>query len=238
MPDMERQGAANKRPSYLRGAAILSVSAILAKIIGAVFKIPLGNLLQNEDYALFSIAYSVYSMLLAISYSGIPVALSRLVSGSVELGETNQARRYFRVALPAFAAVGAAASLAMFLFAPELARFMNAPRAVLGIRVLSPAVFLCCVVSVYEGYSQGHSDMLPTALKQIIEVTSKLVFGLAIAWLMLRAGAPGEETAAGAITGVVFGLFLALPVLIVYKRRKTDRFARPRGEMLSKGRTL
>ncbi|MDR2502534.1 MAG: oligosaccharide flippase family protein, partial [Oscillospiraceae bacterium] len=208
-----------ERPSYLRGAAILGAAAVVAKIIGALFKIPLYNLLSDEATGDFNITYNVYALLLTISYAGIPVAMSRLVSTSRTLGNTRQMRKYFRVALPAFSVVGIAVSLVMFIFAGQFAALMEDPNAVYGIRMLSPAVFLCCVISVYEGYFQGHGDMLPTAVKQLIEVTSKLLFGLVIAWLLIRGGAPDEKVASGAITGVVFGLAIALPVLIGYKRR-------------------
>lgn len=211
--------SAPKERNYLKGAAILAVAAVAAKIIGAVFKIPLYNILSDEEVTRFNVTYQIYAVLLALSNSGIPVALSRLISVSVETGNTRQTQKYFRVALPAFACIGAAASLAMFIFAPQLASFMEDPLASLAIRVLSPAVFLCCVISVYEGYSQGHGFMVPTALKQIIEVTSKLVIGLSVAWLLMLRGFSSIVVPAGAISGVVVGLLLALPVLIIYKKR-------------------
>lgn len=112
-------------------------------------------------------------------------------------------------------------SILMFVFAPQLAEFMRDPAAALGIRVLSPAVFLCCVISVYEGFAQGHSDMMPTAVKQLLEVSSKLVVGMAAAIILLRSGFGSDIAAAGAIVGAVAGLVISFPVLMRYKRRKT-----------------
>ncbi|MDR0839299.1 MAG: polysaccharide biosynthesis protein, partial [Oscillospiraceae bacterium] len=207
--------------SFLKGAAILAAAAIIAKIVGALFKLPLYNLLGTDGTAHFNKTYQIYTLLLAISYSGIPVALSRLISASRETGNTRQTARYFKVALPAFALVGAVTSAVMFLFAPQLAAFMKDPQATTGIRVLSPAVFLCCVLSVYEGFAQGHEDMLPTAIKQLLEVFCKLLFGMAAAIILLRQGKSPETTAAGAITGVVVGLLISLPVLMHYKLKKS-----------------
>ncbi|MDR0446972.1 MAG: polysaccharide biosynthesis protein [Oscillospiraceae bacterium] len=214
-----------REKNYLKGAAILAASAVVSKLVGALFKIPLYNLLGTDGTAHFNKTYQIYTLLLAISYSGIPVALSRLISAAAETGRTRQIARYHRVALPAFAVVGAIVSALMLLFAPQLADFIKDPQATAGIRALSPAVLLCCIVSVYEGYSQGHGNMLPTAIKQFLEVTCKLVFGMAAAIILLRYGADSETTAAGAITGSVAGLAVALPVLIAYKRRRERRLA-------------
>ncbi|NLT15736.1 MAG: polysaccharide biosynthesis protein [Clostridiales bacterium] len=207
-----------KKQSYLKGAAILASTVIIAKIIGAVFKIPLYNLLGDSGTTNFALTYSIYALLLTISTSGIPVALSRQISAAASTGRPRQVKRYFSVALPAFAFIGAVFAMLMFVFAEQLAVLMGDDISA-GIRMLSPAVFFVCVVSVYEGYGQGHGNMLPTALKQIIEVTSKLLFGLAIAWWLLRQGRDMPIVAAGAISGVSIGLGIALVVLIVYKRK-------------------
>ena len=207
-----------KKQSYLKGAAILASTVIIAKIIGAVFKIPLYNLLGDSGTTNFALTYSIYALLLTISTSGIPVALSRQISSAAATGHPRQVKRYFSVALPAFAFVGAVFAVLMFVFAEQLAVLMGDDISA-GIRMLSPAVFFVCVVSVYEGYGQGHGNMLPTAVKQIIEVSSKLLFGLAIAWWLLKQGRDIPTVASGAISGVSIGLGIALVVLIIYKRK-------------------
>lgn len=209
----------SKQQSYMRGAAILAATAIISKIISAIFKIPLFNLIGDEGSGHFQVTYQVYTLLLTISTAGIPVALSRQISAASATGRPGLVRRYFSVALPAFAAVGLFFSGIMYFFADELARFMSNPQAATGLRVLSPAIFFVCVVSVFEGYGQGHQNMIPTAVKQLLEVTCKLVIGLIVAWFLLRQGATSAETAAGAISGVTVGLGLAVPVMAFLKRR-------------------
>ena len=221
----------------MKSAAILAVAAIAAKVIGALFKMPLYRMLGAEGTTHFNKTYQIYSLLLAISYSGIPVAMSRLISGSNERGETRQSERYFRVALPAFAVVGAVASIMMFAFAPQLAEFMRDPRATSGIRVLSPAVFLVCIISVFEGFAQGHSDMVPTAVKQLLEVSAKLIIGMAAAIILINRGAESDTAAAGAIVGAVAGLLIAFPVMLRYKRRKKREMV-PQGEVKTAAETL
>jgi stage V sporulation protein B len=208
-----------KKHNYLRGVAILGSTAILVKIIGAVYKLPLYNILDDEGAAHFQVAYQIYTLLLSISLSGIPVALSRLVAAARATDDMRGVRRYFSVALPAFSAVGLFFALAMFFASDSLASLLGDAHAAAGLRALAPGVFFCCVISVYEGYSQGFGNMGPTAAKQILEVSFKLIAGLTIAWLLLRAGYPSPSVAAGAISGASIGLAVALPVLVLFKRR-------------------
>ncbi len=211
----------SRRQSYIRGAAILSATAIIVKAIGFVYKIPLLNMLGDAGSSHFQVPYQIYAVLLAISTTGIPVALARLISSASSTGRPQQARRYFSVALPAFTVLGIIFSFLMFLLAPSLALLMKDAKAAAGIRALAPAVLFVCMVSVYEGYAQGHNDMIPTAAKQITEVTSKLIIGLAAAWWLLQNGYDAAIASAGAIAGVPIGLFIALLILVAHKK-KTD----------------
>jgi stage V sporulation protein B len=211
-----------KKQNYLRGAAILAVMAVIVKIISAIYKIPLFNLLSDEGAGIFQVTYGIYTLMITITTVGIPVALSRLVSAAAATGRTKLVKRYFSVALPAFAVVGIVVMAGMILFADNLAALMNTSNAAPGIRVLAPAVFFGCVVSIYRGYTQGHSNMIPTAVSQFLEAICKAVFGLAVAWVLIQQGFDTPIVSAGAIVGVTIGLGISIPVLIYFKR-KTDR---------------
>ena len=80
----------SKRNTFYGAAAILTVSTILVKIIGAIFKIPLIAILPEEAYGDFNGAYNIYSFFLTISTAGLPVALSKTVSECHTLGRENQ----------------------------------------------------------------------------------------------------------------------------------------------------
>jgi stage V sporulation protein B len=205
--------------NYKRGAAVLGATTVAAKLIGAVYKLPLLNILGDAGTAHFQVTYQIYAVLLAVSTTGIPVALSRLVSAALATDRPAQARRLFSVALPAFGLLGAVLMLAVFCFAGPLAALIGDTEAAAGIRVLSPAVLLVCLIAVYEGYAQGHRDTIPTSVKQFTEVLSKLVVGLSAAWWLLRRGSGSPAVAAGAISGVPVGLLLTLIILVFYKKK-------------------
>jgi stage V sporulation protein B len=211
-----------KKQSYLKGAAILAATAIAAKIISGLYKIPLFSLLDDNSAGYYQVAYNVYMFLAAITTAGIPVALSRLVSAASATGNKRLIKRYFSIALPAFTLVGIVIMVLIFFFADNLAQALNNAKAAAGIRILAPAVFFGCIIAVYRGFMQGHGNMVPTALTQMIEVICKAVFGLLIAWYLISNGFDNTTVSAGAIAGVSVGLGLGIPVLVYFKR-KTDR---------------
>jgi hypothetical protein len=75
-----------RRQSFLSGAMILTATIAVTKVIGALYKIPLGNLLDSEGMAHFYAAYNIYRLLLTLSTAGLPLALSRMVSEAEALG--------------------------------------------------------------------------------------------------------------------------------------------------------
>ena len=210
------------KQSYMRGAAILAATAVIAKIISGLYKIPLFSMLDNSTAGYYQVSYTIYMLLIAISTAGIPIALSRLVSSASAMNNKRLVRRYFSVSLPTFALLGLVLMLLVFRFADNLAGLFYTPNAASGIRILAPAIFFGCVVAVYRGYTQGHSNMLPTAVSQLIEVVCKIVFGLSLAWYLISNNYDNTAVAAGAIAGVAIGLAIGIPVLMYFKR-KTDR---------------
>lgn len=207
----------------MTGAAILAATVAITKVIGMVYKIPLYNLLGDEGTAHFSVMYNIYTFILTIATAGVPVALSRLISAARATSRPNQLRRYYNVGLVSFGAIGLLGAAVMVIFAQGLANFMNDPDVVPGIVALAPAVFFACIDAVLRGHSQGHNNMLPTAVSQIMEVMCKLVFGLAMAWYLKSRGYGLAVVAAGAIVGVTIGMALSVPVLSLMKRRYMAR---------------
>ena len=199
-----------KKNSFFGGAAILTAGIIIVKLIGALYKIPLGNILSDRGFADFNTAYDIYSLLIIISTGGLPVALSKMVSEANAQGRVNQVNRVFRLAAVAFCVLGTLSFIIMAVFPKQLAGLMNNSRSYWSILALSPAVFFICPMSALRGYFQGHSLMTPTAISQILEAMCKLVIGLVLASLIMRAGQDESLAAAGAILGVSVGVLLAM----------------------------
>lgn len=221
-------GNREQKSTFFGGAAILAVGIAIVKLIGALYKIPLGNILDDEGFGHFNNAYVIYNLLLMVSTAGLPVALSKSISEASTLGRRNQVHRIFNVALVTFFVLGTISFAVMFALAQPLADLQGDGAAVQAVRAIAPACFFVCVLSTFRGYAQGHGNMVPTAVSQIIEALGKLVIGLALSWVLVRAGASSADAAAGAIFGVTCGAGICLIYLIVeHVHRRRSEPGRP-----------
>ena len=212
-----------KKQTFLGATATLGLAVIVVKVIGALYKIPLNNILGDEGVTYFNASYKIYSFLLSLSTAGLPVALSKLVAESRALGKYNQSRKLLRLALLLFTAIGAVGTAIMFCFTEQLAALMNNSLAYAPIKALSFSVVCVCMMSAFRGYTQGCENMVPSAVSQVIEAVFKLVVGLALAWYFVDAGLGLDMGAAGAILGVTISTVLALGYMIVsHLRHRND----------------
>ncbi len=212
----------SNKTTFFGGVATLATGVIIVKIIGALYKIPLANILGDTGYSYFTTAYNIYNVLLTISTAGLPVALSRAVSQADAQKRYNQVNKVFRVALIIFLVLGSLGAAIMFFGARPITNGIGSPGAYYSVRALAPATLCVCCMASFRGYFQGHGNMAPTSISQIIEAAIKLVIGLSLAYVLARQSM--ELSSAGAITGVTLGTVVALCFLIVtFTRQKESR---------------
>lgn len=171
--------AERKKQSLLTGAGVLAIATVVVKLIGALYKIPLTNLISVEGYAYFTGAYAVYNPLYAISMAGLPVAVSKLVSQNIEMGRIRDAKAIFKVARRLFLAVGLFGTILLAAIAVPYSKLVGSPQNYISIIAVAPCILFCCQMSSFRGYYEGLNNMTPTGVSQVIEAAVKLVFGLA-----------------------------------------------------------
>ena len=191
-----------KKQNFLQGTALLAMATAIVKVIGAIYKIPLNAIIGKQGFSYYSTAYEIYNVLLMISTAGLPVAMSRMISQASSLGHNNRIRRIYTTARTIFLTLGIAGSLLMTLFCRQLAQFQNQPDAWAAIGALGPCVLLICIMSTFRGFFQGHGNMLPTSVSQVLEAVVKLVVGMLAALALLKTTKSIPLAAGGAILGV------------------------------------
>lgn len=166
-----------KPQSFLKGALIITLGGIAAKLLGAFYRIPLTNILGGEGMGIYQMVYPLYCLLLTVSATGIPSGLARLISQAEQKGG-GASEGILKKSLLLFAAIGLAGSAAMFFIAPFMSAAQGEPAAVRAYRALAPSVFFVSVISCFRGYFQGKSNFYPTAFSEIAEQVVKIGLGL------------------------------------------------------------
>ncbi len=209
----------NTKKVFFSGVLLLSISTMLVKVIGLIYKIPMLSYLGSEGMGYFHSAYELYALFCIIATAGLPVALSVLVSEALAKGEEDAVKRIYRAAMAVFLAVGVVGTLAMIVFADRFCAWIKSDNAYSCVISIAPTLFFVCVSSAVRGYFQGHQRMLPTALSQLIEAVGKLAFGLLFAHVALERGAETAHVAAAAGWGLTLGSALATLYLLIEKAR-------------------
>lgn len=194
--------------TFLRGAAILTAAGLISKLLGALYRIPFFRVVGPEGMGLYQMAYPLYTMLLAVSSAGIPVAVSKLISENLAHRDYAGVNKVFRISLIFITAVSGLTSVLLMQSAHFLAgQVLHDARAYYSIAAIAPAVFFVGIMSVFRGYFQGFQEMVPTAVSQVIEQFTRVITVLVGAYVCLPQGVEFAAAAAtfGAVTGSVAG---------------------------------
>ncbi len=209
--------------SFIKGALVLSVAGIMAKCLGALYRIHFARIASDECGAIYALVYPLYNLLLALSTAGIPLAISKLVAEYEEQGKSGMSLRILKLSLLLLASVGIIVAVALFISADWIAvNVWEVPGAAMSIRVLTPAMIFTCIQAVFRGYFQGMQQMVPTALSQITEQFVRVAVIFAALFLLMPYG--DEITAAGATAGAAVGsgvaLLLMLSIFMLYRKKQ------------------
>ena len=224
----------------MKGAGILSASTLLVKLLGLLFSIPLANFISAEGMSYFYGAYDIFTIFLMLSTAGLPIAVSRMVSTAYARNCRKEADQVFSVSFWLFFSIGLLGSLVMLLGAEQIAQMLHKPGAAGTIRALAPTTFFISVTSALRGYFQGRSNMVPTAMSQVIEAVTKVAIGVGLAAYIVSQLGDDTFAAVGAISGVSISAALGTLYLAAYKLRqkRRDRALPPDGGVVASRRDM
>ena len=227
-----------KKTGFLAGAAISTIGIVICKVIGLVYVIPFYAIIGTQGGALYSYAYSIYNMFLNLATSGIPVAMSKVVSEYNEVGYYNTKERTFKMGLKIIGLLGLISFLVLFIFAPQIAYLIigdvkggnSVEDVTMVIRVISTAILVVPFLSVSKGYLQGHKIMQVSSVANILEQIVRVIVILAGSFLTLKVFHLSLNTAVGvAVFGATVGALFAYFYVYakIRKSKSLNRKAKP-----------
>lgn len=228
------QPVAAKKNTLVRNASILMMATMISRVIGLIYRRPLGRILGPVGLGYYGYASNLYAILLLISSYSIPMAVSKIVSERLALKRYKSSQKVLRGALMYAAFVGGIAALVAYFGGPYLLP-ANQQNALPALRVLAPTIFLSAILGVLRGYFQAHATMLPTSVSQIWEQVFNAIVSVTAAYFLIQSFAPmgGTKaaifgaiggtmgTGAGVLTGLIVMAYFIIRNVPEYKREKS-----------------
>lgn len=220
-----------KKSSFVKGAFITTLGIVITKILGILYVIPFHSIIGEAGGALYGYAYTIYLLFMAISSAGIPLAISKIVSEYQTLGYYNAKKRAFVIGKKIALLLGFVSFLLLFIFAPFIAS------SVLGdldggntladvtfvIRIISTAILVVPVLSIYRGYFEGHRFMSVPSISQVVEQLFRILVIVLGSFLALKVFKLSLTTAVGvSVFGATIGAFVSY-LYLVFKRNKNRK---------------
>ena len=206
----------------MKGATILVIAGIVSKIFGAIFRIPLTNMIGAEGQAYYSAAYALYQLLFTIATAGFPVVISRMVSSRVAENDFINAHKSYKVAMRLSWALGIISFIVMYFGAGIIAGLYKNPGSEASMKAISVALLFTPLVASMRGYYQGRQNMTPTGVTEVIEQMVRVAVGLSLAYVFYKTSL--VNAAAGATFGASAGIIAAFAAMaVVYARDRSTR---------------
>jgi stage V sporulation protein B len=203
-----------KEQSTTKGFAILSVASMMVKILSLLYIPFLRIIIGDEGYGIYGASYQVYVFIFVLTNSGIPVAISKLVSELIAVKNYKDAVKSFKIARSILLIAGVVMSIMLLIFAGPFANAVHYKKAYLSLLTLAPAILFTSIASAYRGYFQGRGNMTPTAVSQVIEQVANTVFSLLFAAMLIKYGV--EAGCAGGAIGTSIGALISAAFLMFY----------------------
>lgn len=229
----EKKDKVMNKSTFIQGAFVATLGIVITKILGILYVIPFYSIIGEKGGALYGYAYNIYLVFMAISSAGIPLAISKLISEYQTLGYYDAKQRAFKMGRQIAMTLGIICFIILFIFAPQIST------AILGdlkggntiedvtyvIRLISTAIIVVPVLSVYRGYFEGHKFITPTAISQVLEQVMRVLVIVIGSYMTLKVFHLSLTTAVGvAVFGATVGSLASYLYLVEKKWKNKKKF--------------
>ncbi|HEL1584350.1 TPA: polysaccharide biosynthesis protein [Streptococcus suis] len=223
--DVEQQ-AHSRQETMVRGMAWLTAGNFISRLLGVAYVIPWYMWMGEhaaEANGLFNMGYQVYANFLLISTVGLPAAVAKQIARYNVQGKQDTSYYLVREFLKLMVVMGAVFAGIMYVSAPWLADVSGSRDNLIPIMYsLVPPIFIFPTMSVVRGFFQGHHDMKPYALSQIVEQIVRVIWILLATYFIMKLGSGNFLEAVTQSTFAAFVGMIASVAVLLYFLYKGD----------------
>lgn len=225
-----------RKSSFVEGSFVAYLAIVITKIMGALYSIPFYEMIGDQGGVIYSCAYSVYALFLDISTSGIPIAVSIVISDYNAQKMYQSRERAYRMSFLVVAAVSLVSFVMMQVFARAIGRYflgdmtggVRIEDIATGVRVVSICLLIAPLLSIKRGYLQGNKYLSVSSFSQVIEQLVRIVVVLAGTYFVMYVLNMGTTTGVCvALAGTAVGALAAYIYLLAKGRGTVDEVRLP-----------
>ncbi len=185
------------------GAWLITAAALISKLLGAFYRIPLTRALGAHGMGLYQSVFPSYALIVTLTGGGLTSAVSKMTAENDNIGDCG-------IFIFASLVLSVPVTVAALCMSRLIASVSGAPEAASALAVLLLCVPLSSVCAVLRGYFQGCARMAPSAVGQLVEQSVKLAAGLTLSFVLVR------YSVAAAVTGCAAGVAVAEAAAMLY----------------------
>lgn len=214
--------------TYMKGAAMLTIAAIIVKLLSAVYRVPFQNLVGDEGFYIYQQVYPFIGIITTWTSFGFAVALSKILSDYKALGKNNVIPRVKQIAFYYIGFISILFFILLFIGAEFLAEAMGDANLAQLLKAGSYVILLMPMLAVLKGDFQSDGRMQPVAYAQVVEQTVRVFVILFGTWLIVSNSfdlyKAGSMAMYGAVAGELAGVVLLSSIYwISMKQTKKEK---------------
>lgn len=205
----------------LKNSGFLLMAGMIAKLLSAVYKVPIQNWTGDKGFYVYQQVYPLYALLIAFSLNTFPLIIAKILAE--QRPHHQKSESVIEQLILWLAIFGMLSALLLYGGAENIARWMGDIQLSAAIKSLSSACLVLPFVALIRGYFQSQNNTFPTSMSQIVEQIVRVSILLLVAYSYQQTAI--YQMGASAYLAVVISALAALLCLLIFLKK--DRAQRP-----------
>jgi O-antigen/teichoic acid export membrane protein len=206
----------NQSRELVKGALVLTIAAFITKILSAFYRIPFQNIVGDVGFYIYQQIYPFYGAAVVLATTGFPVVISKMYAEFVEKKDLERARSFLLASFIFLQLFGFICFILLYAGSGKIAMLMKDPHLAILLKVVSLVFLLFPLASLVRGYYQGKGNMVPTAISQVGEQSTRVLTIIVVSYIFMRKGYSLYLVGGGAMFGSVTGSLVSLVILFTF----------------------
>lgn len=209
--------------SYMKGALLLTMAALIVKVLSAVYRVPFQNLVGDQGFYVYQQVYPFIAIFVTWTTGGVAVAISKMLANyDIETSEGISKRRAILTIIFGYLSGLSLLFFALLYFgAPMLAHWMADDGLIMPLKVGAFVTLCMPVLALAKGSFQSRGLMAPVAYSQVFEQTIRVSVILIGTIIIMSTTKSIYSAGTVAIFGSVIGEIAAISLLIYFMSKQT-----------------